>query len=71
MTSMFTNPNVFAGCVGLGTLLSLGLVVSSAGRERTCASSLARRCCACWTACAVLWRTSSPATAGSCWSSPA
>ena len=34
MTSMFTNPNVFAGCVGLGTLLSLGLVVSSAGRER-------------------------------------
>ena len=35
MTSMFTNPNVFAGCVGLGTLLSLGLVVSSAGRERT------------------------------------
>ena len=35
MTSMFTNPNVFAGCVGLGALLSLGLVVSSAGRERT------------------------------------
>ena len=35
MTSVFTNPNVFAGCVGLGTLLSLGLAVSSRGRERT------------------------------------
>lgn len=34
MTSLFTNPNVFAGCVGLGTLLSLGLVLSSSGRER-------------------------------------
>lgn len=34
MTSLFTNPNVFAGCVGLGTLLSLGLVISSTGRER-------------------------------------
>ncbi len=34
MTSLFTNPNVFAGCVGLGTLLSLGLVVSTTGRER-------------------------------------
>lgn len=34
MTSIFTNPNVFAGCVGLGTLLSLGLAVSARGRER-------------------------------------
>ena len=25
ITSLFTNPNVFAGCVGLGVLLSLGL----------------------------------------------
>ena len=29
MTSVFENPNVFAGCVGLGTILSLGLVSSS------------------------------------------
>ena len=29
MTSIFTNPNVFAGCVGIGVLLSLGLAVTS------------------------------------------
>jgi len=29
MTSVFTNPNVFAGCVGIGVLLSLGLAVSA------------------------------------------
>lgn len=29
MTSMLNNPNVFAGCVGIGVLLSLGLVLSS------------------------------------------
>lgn len=29
MTSLFANPNVFAGCVGIGVLLSLGLVVSA------------------------------------------
>lgn len=35
MTSIFQNPNVFAGCAGIGVLLSLGLVLSSASvRER-------------------------------------
>ena len=29
MTSLFTNPNVFAGCAGIGVLLGLGLAVSS------------------------------------------
>lgn len=29
MLSIFENPNVFAGCVGIGVLLSLGLVLSS------------------------------------------
>jgi len=29
MTSVFTNPNIFAGCVGLGVLISLGLAVSA------------------------------------------
>lgn len=29
MTSLFMNPNVFAGCVGIGVLLSLGLAVSA------------------------------------------
>lgn len=29
MTSIFANPNIFAGCVGIGVLLSLGLIVSS------------------------------------------
>lgn len=32
MTSMFENPNVFAGIAGLGVLLSLGLVTSSERR---------------------------------------
>lgn len=32
MTSIFENPNVFAGIAGLGVLLSLGLVTSSEGR---------------------------------------
>lgn len=37
ITSMFLNPNVFAGMVGLGVLLSLGLTVSAeARRERMC-----------------------------------
>lgn len=36
MTSLFMNPNIFAGCVGIGVLLSLGLAVSSEKRgERT------------------------------------
>ena len=36
MTSLFGNPNVFAGIAGLGVLLSLGLAASSkAGAERT------------------------------------
>ena len=39
MNSVFTNPNTFAGLVGLGTLLSLGLTVSAGrGAER-------RACC--------------------------
>ena len=29
ITSIFTNPNIFAGCIGIGVLLSLGLVLSS------------------------------------------
>lgn len=33
MTSIFSNPNIFAGCIGLGVLLTLGLVLSS-GNER-------------------------------------
>ena len=33
MTSMFTNPNAFAGCMGIGVLLSLGLVLSSESRR--------------------------------------
>lgn len=32
MTSMFLNPNVFAGFVGIAVLLGLGLVTSSAGK---------------------------------------
>lgn len=35
MTSIFENPNVFAGCAGIGVLLSLGLTQSSKpGKER-------------------------------------
>lgn len=35
MTSLFQNPNVFAGCMGIGVLLSLGLVLSAESeRER-------------------------------------
>lgn len=35
MTSIFENPNVFAGCAGIGVLLSLGLALSSeTGKER-------------------------------------
>lgn len=34
MTSLFINPNVFAGCAGIGVLLSLGLAVSSEKRIR-------------------------------------
>lgn len=34
MTSLFTNPNIFAGCAGIGVLLSLGLAVSSENRVR-------------------------------------
>lgn len=33
MTSIFLNPNIFAGCVGIGVLLSLGLVLSSEGKK--------------------------------------
>ncbi len=32
MTSLFMNPNVFAGCAGICVLLSLGLAVSAKGR---------------------------------------
>ena len=32
MNSIFTNPNTFAGCVGIGVLLSLGLAVSEPRR---------------------------------------
>ena len=32
INSIFTNPNVFAGIAGIGVILSLGLVLSSAGR---------------------------------------
>jgi len=36
MTSIFMNPNVFAGCIGIGVLLSLGLASSAGSRgERT------------------------------------
>lgn len=34
MTSLFDSPNIFAGCAGLGVLLSLGLAVSSEKRIR-------------------------------------
>lgn len=34
ITSLFLNPNVFAGCAGIGALLSLGLAVSSERRAR-------------------------------------
>lgn len=34
MTSLFTNPNIFAGCAGIGVLLSLGLALSSEKRVR-------------------------------------
>jgi len=34
MTSLFANPNIFAGCAGIGVLLSLGLALSSTGGER-------------------------------------
>ena len=36
MTSIFGNPNVFAGCVGIGVFLSLGLAITSqrAGHRR-------------------------------------
>ncbi len=36
MTSLFSNPNAFAGIVGLGTLLSLGLVMSSQTKLSRC-----------------------------------
>lgn len=31
MTSLFANPNIFAGCIGIGVLLSLGLAQSAGG----------------------------------------
>lgn len=34
MFAMFSNPNIFAGCAGIGVLLSLGLAVSSEKRAR-------------------------------------
>ena len=35
MLSIFSNPNVFAGCVGIGVLLSLGLAASAeSGKEK-------------------------------------
>lgn len=33
INSIFTNPNVFAGIAGIGVILSLGLVLSSAGNK--------------------------------------
>ena len=33
MTSIFTFPNIFAGCAGIGVLLALGLALSSAGKK--------------------------------------
>ena len=35
--SFFTNPNVFAGIAGIGVMLSLGLVLSSAGKKERAA----------------------------------
>ncbi len=32
MTSLFANPNIFAGCIGIGVLLSLGLAQSAGGK---------------------------------------
>lgn len=45
MTSIFENPNVFAGCVGIAVLLSLGLIQSSKTNwenayTRSCSSSM-------------------------------
>ena len=37
MTSVFTNPNIFAGCAGIGVLLSLGLAASSESAGERCA----------------------------------
>ena len=37
MTSIFGNPNVFAGVVGLGVLLALGLAATEEGKGRRCA----------------------------------
>lgn len=34
MLSLFGNPNIFAGCAGIGVLLALGLAVSSENRVR-------------------------------------
>ena len=33
MTSIFTFPNIFAGCAGIGVLLALGLALSSTGKK--------------------------------------
>ena len=33
MVSLFDNPNIFAGCVGIGVLLSLSLAMSSEGKK--------------------------------------
>lgn len=33
ITSMLENPNIFAGCVGIGVLLALGLVLSAQGKK--------------------------------------
>jgi len=38
MTSLFTNPNVFAGCAGIGVLLSLGLAASAGNKAERFAS---------------------------------
>ena len=34
MISIFQNPNVFAGCMGIGVFLSLGLAITAVGKER-------------------------------------
>lgn len=36
MTSIFVNPNIFAGCAGTGVLLSLGLTLSSENTGERC-----------------------------------
>lgn len=36
LSSLFTNPNIFAGVAGIGVMLSLGLVMSSSSKKERC-----------------------------------